>query len=606
MAQPGQTIEEQGTQEPQEPETPQRTSVPDDVPQSPTNPEPKTEFKVTRRASQATDKTQKRARRLSVPGNLLSFLTGNSRRKSGFWGDNPPFQGTKDSSAAQTAKICPSDGNESESTDKPMDRIPDFADGPSNVVADTKDEEARVETDKEEAQNLNNSSKPDQTQLPIDSTEKETLDLTKKETDTDEEKNGNVKSVDSGNNDQTFWKSLQKPAIIIDKDTTYPPSTLTALYLETPLAKKTERNEENYKYMYLDLACALKTFNSPLTVDINKSLTVEMPLNNVPEEVPDLKKAQQTTESSENDTLKEQTEAEIEEPAELETDGGTGDEMKEESFESDQDINVGTEENITTRGDHIIMKDRVIEFEDINEEHITTEVGHEDPNLRNEKSEEEESCEKDKDLCPETEERSTSKEEVNMEGGHEDEDSRNENSENVRETEDMETPTQNETTEIIDSQAPELSCQNKEEIDSDGEKNIIGNEGDAVGDQERTSLTEICSKEKEDETHSEELQTNTDSTTNVTGEQSKHLAEDTTDIPEPKLKKQEMFAAQEDKNNQERPHANGLKDLDLKPAHESNGCTPKDSNEDAIPPLSPTESLLSPGFEGVSVKQTTS
>lgn len=608
--QPGKAIEEQG---PQEPETPQKTSVPDAVPQSSINSEPKPDFKVTRRASQATDKAQKRARRLSVPGNLLSFLTGNSRRKSGFWGDNPPIQGTKDSedsSAAQTTQTCSSDGTESKSTDKLMDKISDLVDSPCIKVADTKDEEARVETDKEEAQNLNHSSKPEQTQLPTDSSEQETLDLTKEETGADEEKNDNVKSVDSGNNDQTFWKSLQIPAII-DKVTTHPQSTLvTALCLETPLAKKTERNEENYKYNYLDLACPLKTFNSPLTVEINKSLTVEMPSNNAPEEVPDLEKAQQTTEPSENDTVNEKTEAETEEPAELEPDGGTGDETKEESCENDKDVSVGIEENITTREDHITMKDRVIEFEDINEEHITTEVDHEDVNSRNEKSEEEESCEKDKDLCPEIEECSTSKEEVTMEVGHEDVDSRNENIENTRESEEMETPIQNETTKIIDSQTPELSCQNKEEINSDGEKNIIGNKGDAVGDQERTSLTEICYKEKEDGTDSEEpeqeLQMNTESTKNVTGEQSKHLAEDTTDVPEPKLKKQVMFAVQEDKNEQERQHANGLKDLDLILPHESNGSTPKDSNEDEFPPLSPTEPPLSPGFEGVSVKQTTS
>ncbi|KAK7125925.1 hypothetical protein R3I93_021335 [Phoxinus phoxinus] len=603
-AQPGQAIEEQG---PKEPETPQKTSVPDDIPQSPTNSELKPPFKVTRRASHATDKAQKRARRLSVPGNLLSFLTGSSRRcKSGFWGDNPPVQAAKDSedsSAAQTVGTCPSDGNESESTDKPIEQISDMVDAPSNEVTDTKDKEARVETDKEEAQNLNHSSEPEQTPLLTDSSEKETLELAKEDTDASEETNGNVKSVDSGNDDQTFWKSLRKPAVI-DRDTTHPQSTLvSALSLETPPAKKTERNEGNYKYEYLDLDCPLETFNSPLTVDINKSLTVEMPSNNVPEEVPDLKEAQQTTEPSENDAVEEKTEAEIEKPAELETDGETGDETKEESCENDKDVSAGTEEHITnTREDHITIK---AEFEDIkeavSEEHITTE---EDVNSRNEKSEEEESCEKDKDPLPETEEeeRSTSKEDVAMQVDHEDVDSRNKNNENTREPEEMETPTQNETTEIIDSQTPELSCQNKEVINSDGEKNIIGNEGDAVGDQERASLTEICSEEKEDGTDSEEpqkeLQMNTDSTKNVTGEQSKHLSEDTTDVPGPKLKKQVMFTFQEDQNEQEMPHANGLKDSDLPPPHESNGSTPKESNEDAFPPLSPTESLLSPGFEG--------
>uniref|UniRef100_A0A673KTZ5 non-specific serine/threonine protein kinase n=1 Tax=Sinocyclocheilus rhinocerous TaxID=307959 RepID=A0A673KTZ5_9TELE len=72
-------------------------------------------------------------------------------------------------------------------------------------------------------------------------------------------------------------------------------------------------------------------------------------------------------------------------------------------------------------------------------------------------------------------------------------------------------------------------------------------------------------------------------------EQSKLPGEDTTDVSGPKLKKQVMFAVQEDKNEQERPLANGLKNLDLIPPHESNGSTPKESNEDLTAPLSPTD-----------------
>lgn len=51
------------------------------------DPEGTKEVKVKRRASSAPDRAQKIARRLSMPGNLLSFLTGGSRRKSGFWGE---------------------------------------------------------------------------------------------------------------------------------------------------------------------------------------------------------------------------------------------------------------------------------------------------------------------------------------------------------------------------------------------------------------------------------------------------------------------------------------------------------------------------------------
>ncbi len=453
-----------------------------------------------------------------------------------------------------------------------------------------------------------NSSTPAQTELPADSSEKETLDHTKEDTEADEE---NVKSDDSGNNDQTFWKSLQTPAII-NKDTAHPQTPIIALCLETPLAKRTEKNEGNYKYEYLDLACPLETCNSPPALDINKILTVRMPSNNVPEEVPDLKKAQQITEPLENDAVEGRTEEDVEEPGELETDGGTVDTTKEESSENGKDINVVTEEHITANEDDITMK---VECEDVNEaikeEHVTTEIGHEEVNSSNEKSEEEESCEKDQDLCTETEEEehSSIKEDVTVEVEHEDLDSRNENSENTRKSdEEVEIPTQDETT--TDSQMAEIPCQNKEDTSSEGEKIIIGNERDAADDHDRASPTEVCSEKKEDETESEEpeqkLQTDAKSVQNVTEEQSKFLGEDTTDVSGPKLKKQVMFAGQEDKNEQERPLANGLKNLELIPPHESNGSTPKESNEDIIAPLSPTEPPLSPGIEGVSLKQTTS
>uniref|UniRef100_A0A8C1GJA6 non-specific serine/threonine protein kinase n=1 Tax=Cyprinus carpio TaxID=7962 RepID=A0A8C1GJA6_CYPCA len=423
------------------------------------------------------------------------------------------------------------------------------------------------------------------------------------DTDADEE-NMMIQSDDPGNNDQTFWKSLQTPAII-NKDTAHPMNTLVvALCLETPAPKKSERNEGNSIYEYLDLACPLKTCNSPPAVYINKTLTTEMPSNNLPDEVLDLKKTQQTTEPSENDAVDGRTEAEVEEPEKLETDGGMGDGLKEESSENGKDVDVGTEEHRTSDEAQISMK---VECEDvseaINEEHITTEIDCEDVNSRNEKSKVTESCEKDQVLCTETEDEdhSSNKEDVTMEVDHED--SRNENSDNTRKSdEEMEIPTQDETN--IDSEMPEIPCQNKEDTRSEGEKISIGNEGDAAGDQDRASPTEICSKKKEEEPE-KELQTNINHIQNVTEEQSKCLGEDTTDVPEAKLKKQEMFAVQEDKNEQERPLANDLKNLDLIPPHESNGSTPQESNEDIIAPLSPTEAPLSPGFEVVSLKQMT-
>ncbi|XP_056323294.1 serine/threonine-protein kinase 10 [Danio aesculapii] len=540
VPQPEQAVE-QGSQEPK---TPKKSSVLDAVPQSSINVELNPEVKVTRRASQATNqvKAQKRARRLSVPGNLLSFLSGGSRRcKSGFWGDNLPVQVTKDSedsSAAQTVGTCPSDGTESENTAKPTEETPDVVDAPSNKVADIKDEVDTEETDK----NLNLSSAPAQT---TDSSERETLHLTKEDTDADEKRNGTVTNAD---NDHTFWKSLQIPAVI-DKDATHQHSTqVVALCLETPLASKTDRNEQKPSD-YLNLACSLKT--STFTIDNTK--TPEVPLSIVPKRAPDLKTEQPSTEPLETEETVE----------ELETDGGTEEESRM----------LETEDQTITKEDHIAMK---VESEDITEA-IGEVVRHEDVNSNNEKSDEEESSKKDNETTEK--ECSTSKEEDTMKDDHDDVDSRNDNSEISRKSdEEMETLIQNEKTNFTDSQTPELS--NKEEDNSEKE---TSNEGVA---QDATD-----SKEPE-----EEFPKLSNTTQNSTEEDSNDVGEDTTDVPESKLKKQVVFVVQEDKNKEKL--VNGLNDSDTIPLHESNGSTPKESHEDMIPPLSPTSPLMSPGFEG--------
>uniref|UniRef100_A0A671QSZ1 non-specific serine/threonine protein kinase n=1 Tax=Sinocyclocheilus anshuiensis TaxID=1608454 RepID=A0A671QSZ1_9TELE len=191
-----------------------------------------------------------------------------------------------------------------------------------------------------------------------------------------------------------------------------------------------------------------------------------------------------------------------------------------------EDFDVGKEEDITANEDDITMK---VECEDVNEavkeEHATTEIGHEEVNSSNEKSEER--CEKDQDLCTETEEEehSSNKEDVTVEVDHEDLDSRNENSENTRKSdEEVVIPTQDEMT--IGSQMAEIPCQNKEDTSSEGEKIIIGNERDAAGDQDGASPTEVCSEKKVEEPE-QELHMDT-SIQNVTEEQSKLPGEDTT------------------------------------------------------------------------------
>ncbi|XP_051973501.1 serine/threonine-protein kinase 10-like [Xyrauchen texanus] len=604
--QPVQTFEEQ---KPHEPKSPQKTV--NAVPQFPTNSEPYSEAKVTRRASQATDKTQKRARRLSVPGNLLSFLTGSSRHcKSGFWGDNSAVRGTKDSEdsiAAKTVANCLSvsqgeDSHESERTDKPKEQTSDLFEVKSNEAADAKDKKAKVETDKKETKNLNHSSS--QTHLQTDISEKKTLNLTKLDSDADE---------DSGHNDQTFWKSLQKPAIVAKINlprATHPQTTLIkALSLETPLTKKCKSDKEISKNEYLDLACPLKTYNSLLTVDINTFLAVEMLSSNIPEEIPDLQKGNQTNEPTENDTVEEtvmlvdeKNEVEIEGPAEMETNGGTEDETKLESCQEGKDLN-GAKDTSTE--------------EATMEKHITMEVGDENVNesINKASNEKEESSEKGEELNATTdtgteqEEHLATKEsmpptEVEL---------KNENGKTTRQSDEMETLIQIKETKIIvlHNSGREIELSTKvttEETSTEGEMSISVNEGETDGDEKVN-----CSEEKEVVTDSEEPKQECNqwndiiSLQNSKGDQSKSKGDETIDVTGPKLKKQVMFALEEDKKRQdktnERPLANGIEDSDLIPPHVgSNRTTTKESNDDTIPPLSPTTEPTSPplstGFEG--------
>lgn len=599
-----QAAEEQAAQEP---DIPRKPSVPEPVPQSPTDPEPNTEVKVTRRASQATDKAQKRARRLSVPGNLLSFLTGGGRRKSGFWGDNSPAKAGKDSSTMETENSSSVSTGDSESTDKSKQQTSQV-DVTSDEAASTRDNEANEETDKEtdkdDDKNLNHLHTP--AQLPTTFSDKETLDLTKVDTDPDDKNcDEKVTSDDSVHNDQTFWKSLQNPAI---HDTlpkaTHPQSYLVfALNLETAMTKH-DREEEHYKNQYLDLACSLKTCSSPFTTDEN-NVSVEMPSNNVHEVISDLEGSQQTNEGEPDEgtttLVEEKPEVEREEREELEKDGGTWNEMKEEACEeSNGETNTVTEdeERSTNAEEHKIE----VRCEDpTSRENIALDVGNEDEN-----SEKEESSEEAKDLNGILEEHLTTEDNVKMEDNVENDivDLKNENEENTRQFEKMEATTQNEMTDITVVHKMELSCQpNTEEISAEREIN----KNEAVKDEISKEIPDHCSKTKEDCVDSIKPENNlqgsdTERVQNIEGEQTKTQSNgSTTDVTDRKTKKQVMFILEEDKmkeNKAEESVVNGSNE----PHVGANGKAPKESNKDTVPPLSPTtDPPLSPGLEGVSL-----
>ncbi|XP_063065952.1 serine/threonine-protein kinase 10 isoform X4 [Engraulis encrasicolus] len=81
---------------------------------------------MSRKASSAGDKAQKRARRRSVPGTLLSFL---SRRKSGFWSENP--MSSKQQQAEQTSNSKNTEGQADTATASTN------ADGHANAATST-------------------------------------------------------------------------------------------------------------------------------------------------------------------------------------------------------------------------------------------------------------------------------------------------------------------------------------------------------------------------------------------------------------------------------------------------------------------------------------
>ncbi|XP_041915876.1 serine/threonine-protein kinase 10 [Alosa sapidissima] len=89
-----------------EPPTPEPSTPESPAPESPPV-EPATQnvqnvgTATSRKSSSAGDKAQKRARRRSVPGTLLSFL---SRRKSGFWSENPLSSGAKQQDAPKASQ----------------------------------------------------------------------------------------------------------------------------------------------------------------------------------------------------------------------------------------------------------------------------------------------------------------------------------------------------------------------------------------------------------------------------------------------------------------------------------------------------------------------
>ncbi|KAM9455414.1 uncharacterized protein Hap1MRO34_019166 [Clarias gariepinus] len=255
-----------------EPEIP-LTPTCEEPPEIPTNPESNKIPKVTRRASGALDKAQKRVRRLSVPGNLLSFL---SRRKSGIYSDDMKNLVNQEQHEAivshreAASALSPQETEEkrTENEDKHeelRDGPPQSQDKPSEV---TEEKPIEPESDMESKDINANSCKDAEIQQKEDLCTQETLQ---------DQEVRNSPNAEQSKDEQTFWRCLGEP---VEKDNNLGAADLQnvpidTLCLETLHFNRKHKTKERCLLDYLDLAGASK-FPTTTTVELIRKPVVEL------------------------------------------------------------------------------------------------------------------------------------------------------------------------------------------------------------------------------------------------------------------------------------------------------------------------------------------
>ncbi|KAI4875238.1 hypothetical protein NFI96_010716 [Prochilodus magdalenae] len=293
--------------------------------ESPADPEPVKEVKVTRRASSAPDKAQKIARRLSMPGNLLSFLTGGSRRcKSGFWGDVAKTDGSQEQQDLDKAGQCegpadagPSEPNISHHTDesgsKEKEEKPEEIQTISVEFNGNTDSKEDLETDGhcKATEADANYPKPDEAQAQTISPEQETLDISKEDMKPVEKEEpvqtrecsaeddslvqdqanqanqaNHADHADQSAEEPAFWRCLQAPDTRTNDEKQEHVDLLTeALCLETSQKNKLSEVKEKHSLDYLDLAGHGCPAKFPPNVELDRSQAVEVQHQKTDEEL---------------------------------------------------------------------------------------------------------------------------------------------------------------------------------------------------------------------------------------------------------------------------------------------------------------------------------
>lgn len=322
------------------------TPLCEESPETLTNPKPNKVPKVTRRASGALDKAQKRVRRLSVPGNFLSFL---SRRKSGIWTDD--MKNLLENLEQRELIVSQSEGDSEtspqETVDKGMENekkpeeVKDGSDqGQDKPVGET-EKEPTAESDMECKEIEVNSHKNEEMQQEEDLSEQETLQDTEVK---------NSPNADQSKDEKTFWQCLSEPVKNDDKlgVADLQNVLIDRLCLETLHLNRRHETKERCLPDYLDLAGHGTASKFPSTVELIRKPVVEVFIPAFVE-----KTSKEQTESVMQEDLREDGEGQVDAKEEEEKGG----KHEEEVHVITEDLNTETDEHFENAEKTVLIAD---------------------------------------------------------------------------------------------------------------------------------------------------------------------------------------------------------------------------------------------------------
>ncbi|XP_049324323.1 serine/threonine-protein kinase 10 isoform X1 [Astyanax mexicanus] len=396
------SVDEAGPSDTDPPAQPDPGTDPPPVPQTAPSEEPAASqpdpevskgVKVTRRASSAPDRAQKLVRRLSMPGNLLSFFTGGSRRcKSGFWGDALKPEGNQEQQDMDKAEGRSEE--HSEAGTEALD-VSHHSDGGSSKGGreetpesdhQTSASQAKDNTDTKEGAEPDGqcrSAKEDANCLKAEETQQqgETLDTTREEAEHTEEEerilkqcSAEAKAVveDGANQEPAFWRCLHPPDSTTNEKNQDDTDLLTeALSLDTSNRSEPVEAKKHRSHDYLDLAGFTSQAQLSFTKEeLSRSPAVEKESTNTCEEHQEhQKQAENPTYTSDQANKEEKTDT-----GRIEEDGGA-------ETQDTKDFKEGLEDKSETDKDFESVENHLSDAESPSDNIITKESAEEAPQI---------------------------------------------------------------------------------------------------------------------------------------------------------------------------------------------------------------------------------